>query len=354
MSPLFLNPNLVFYFQDSELVVNDLENNVEYTLERPYFECLWQVACGGEEIDAAIAGELEAGAILESEQRHAPAWGWDAVSRLFHVGTQYALPLVDRDERLQQLVDEHNQRARRPLVPVFTYREGTAVALPAPSREAMERSSLATVLDERKTCRDFLSQPIALQTLSNILFGTFGLLHGHGPAATGEPVTSVRRAYPSGGNVHAEEVYVVVYRVEDLAAGLYHYQPREHVLTALSQGDHEERVVELNNCQYFSEGLAFGIYIVLRLSRSWWKYPISRAYRVLMMDVGHAAQTFHLAVTAHGLQTWQTAAFDEVAVNRFLQLENDDESAFLYLGCGHGTRQAYPDDYRAAFATTPS
>jgi SagB-type dehydrogenase family enzyme len=122
---------------------------------------------------------------------------------------------------------------------------------------------------------------------------------------------------------------VVVYRVEGLPPGLYHYRPCDHHLTQLALGNFEQQVIQMNTGQFYSAGMAFGVYITTRFERAWWKYPASRAYRVVLLDIGHVAQTFQLVATALGLNTWLTAAFHDSSVHQFLDVDGLGESAIL-------------------------
>jgi SagB-type dehydrogenase family enzyme len=109
-------------------------------------------------------------------------------------------------------------------------------------------------------------------------------------------------------------------------------------------GDFEEKIISANYKQFYSRGLACGFYLTSRLDKLWWKYKHSKSFKVALLDLGHASQTFLLTATALGLQTWITAAFEEKRINDILQLENIKESPFLFLGAGYGTGQTIPDE----------
>lgn len=50
-----------------------------------------------------------------------------------------------------------------------------------------------------------------------------------------------------------------------------------------------------------------------------------------------------LSDTAINLKTWITAAFRDSMVNNLIKIDGTIESAFLFVGVGHGTNQSIPE-----------
>ncbi|MBL0942190.1 MAG: nitroreductase family protein, partial [Alphaproteobacteria bacterium] len=88
--------------------------------------------------------------------------------------------------------------------------------------------------------------------------------------------------------------------------------------------------------QYYLKGIAFGLFLSARFEKSWWKYPHSRGYRVIMLDIGHASQTVLLTATTLGLNTWLSAAFNDTGVDELLGIQNNSEASLFFIGVGHG------------------
>ncbi len=69
-------------------------------------------------------------------------------------------------------------------------------------------------------------------------------------------------------------------------------------------------------------------------ARTQWKYPGSRAYRVVLIDAGHVCQTFCLAATWLGLAPFCTMALSDSAVEKDLGIDGVRESAIYAAGVG--------------------
>ena len=139
---------------------------------------------------------------------------------------------------------------------------------------------------------------------------------------------------PSGGSRHPIEAYVVALRVKGLPRGIYHYAAGEHRLELLRQGASKARVVRyLNGQDYFGNAAAV-VLMTAVFARTQWKYPGSRAYRVVLIDAGHLCQTFCLAATWLGLAPFCTMALHDSSVEKDLGIDGVRESAIYSAGVG--------------------
>ena len=119
--------------------------------------------------------------------------------------------------------------------------------------------------------------------------------------------------------MHATEAYLLVQRVQGVPPGLYHYRPHEHALRplpapAMPLDDLARRA--LAGQWWFAQAPVLVIYAP-RVARSYWKYrDHPKAYRALLMDVGHLSQTLCLSATDLGLGAFVTAAINEGELER--------------------------------------
>lgn len=94
------------------------------------------------------------------------------------------------------------------------------------------------------------------------------------------------RCNPSSGNLHPTEAYVICPELPDLAAGVYHYAPREHALESRS------------SAPFTWQGGAFVALSGIHW-REAWKYGI-RAFRYCQHDCGHAVAALAYAAALLG------------------------------------------------------
>jgi SagB-type dehydrogenase family enzyme len=348
MSALFVNPYLFFLIDDGQILAWDYKKHNQYELSERYFSELLAIARSGKSKQEHIQQDLQEGELISSRQPEPQSWGWDVLSKIFHIGTQDVYDDVNSLE-IEEIIKQHFKESAeldKNLPPFFLEKHGQLIDLPDPDIESLENASFFSVLKNRKTSREFNGNPITLSQLSTVLYSGFGLIHGKAWDEFEQSdiqTIGCRKASPASGALHAEEVYIFSHRVTELENGIYHYRPQDHKLTQLARGDYEDKIIEANYNQFYSKGLACGIYLTCRFDKLWWKYKHSRSLKVALLDLGHASQTFLLSATALNLKTWMTAAFQDSIVNELIQVDGSIESAFLFIGLGHGTNQAIPE-----------
>lgn len=348
----FLNPYLFFLLEKEGVLVWDFKNHSQFLLEEKHFSVLRDLSQNLpiQDNSLSILQELEEAQLISTTPNaETEEWGWDMLSKIFHMGTQniYASSGETDEKILARNYLNECERLSESTPPLFYERQGSIIDLPSPTLEALDQVSLLTTLKNRKTCRNFSGQSMTLEDLSTLLFASFGLIHGDSwseSSCNSLKIIGMRKSSPASGGLHAEETYVAAYRVSDLAPGIYHYRPQDHKLTLISLGNFEEKIIATNYKQFYSRGLSCGFYLTSRLDKIWWKYKHSRALKPTLLDLGHVSQTFLLTATALNLQTWITAAFEEKEVDELLQLPSIKESPFVFLGVGYGTGQAIPDE----------
>ncbi|MBN4673960.1 SagB family peptide dehydrogenase [Pandoraea nosoerga] len=301
---------------------------------------------------------LNAGAI---SRRPFPltSWGWDALARIFHIGTSDIPQPPSPESSLQWATNNLSacaEAARRPVPPPRDSNHGDILPLPPPDMSRLHAAPLWKCCRTRATCREFINQSTPLQDVSTVLYGALAFLaertdkvHESVPASLRS-----RRSSPSGGGLNASEAYVVLQNVNGIPPGLFHYNPTNHTLRRLTSELSRDWLSYALSDQYFSRELGFGVFFTGRLDRMWWKYPHSRAYRVSLLDIGHLSQTFLLCATACGLKTWLSGAFRDREVRAQLLIDDDGEQPLLFVGAGHGTGDELDPARRAIVSRQPS
>lgn len=175
---------------------------------------------------------------------------------------------------------------------------GPPIPLPKPDMDALAASDppLSAVLEKRASLRAHGEPPITLEQLGEFLYRTARIKR------ESRKVGVSFRPSPSAGALHPLEIYPVVDRCGGLAAGLYHYDPREHALRLVAEPNEGVRTLQqLGGVTAMLPGLPQVLLVITaRFQRVQNKYQ-SVAYAAILKDVGCLYQTLYLVATAMGL-----------------------------------------------------
>lgn len=216
---------------------------------------------------------------------------------------------------------------RRPLdwglspPPYKSYPGAPVMALP---RDFSYRGlSVEEAIQLRRSIRDYTDQPIPLKKFSHLLYMAGGIT---------EPRRALRAA-PSAGALYPIEIYPIVFKVEGLAPGVYHYEVREYALSRLQEGDF--RPALFRHCAGQELVLRASAIIALTgiFQRTRWKYQ-DRYYRYVLLEAGHIGQNIYLAATSLGLGTCAIGAFFDQEINRLLGIDGAEEAVLYLLAVG--------------------
>ena len=195
------------------------------------------------------------------------------------------------------------------------------VKLPDPGTQG--GAPLYTILQSRRSRRNFSGEPIDLQTLAQVLWVTNG--------ATAQMQDLLLRTAPSAGGLYPVETYVLVNRVQELAPGVYHLHLPEWSLYGLRIGDFGAALASAALGQSLVAQSAVTFCFTAMIERSKWKYK-ERGYRYMYLDAGHIGQNLSLGAESLGLGCCMIGAFFDEEINRLLFVDGTSET-ILYLGC---------------------
>lgn len=200
----------------------------------------------------------------------------------------------------------------------------------------VERTDYDRLLERRTTCRNFDAQrSISHELLAQLLQRT---VKAQAVVQVEADTEFLKKNVPSGGGLHATETYLLVQRVDGLEPGLYHYHPVRHALVALPrQRDRPLRDVAhamVSGQEWFADAAAH-LVLVPRYARTYWKYRNhAKAYRALLLDVGHISQALYMAATERGMAAFVTAAINEVDTEAAFALDGVAQSPVAIVGVG--------------------
>ena len=177
--------------------------------------------------------------------------------------------------------------------------------------------SIEEALLKRRSIRQYTGEPLTPQEVSQLLWAGQGITDPRG-----------YRTAPSAGALYPLEIYVVVGDVENLAEGVYKYEPVEHELVKVLEGDKRTDLATAALGQSSVSDAAIDIVVVAVYERTTVKYG-ERGIRYVHIEVGHAAQNMCLQATAMDLGIVTVGAFDDQQVKEVLDLPEDEQPLYI-------------------------
>jgi SagB-type dehydrogenase family enzyme len=190
-----------------------------------------------------------------------------------------------------------------PLPAVKPHMAEVLIELHRPDIEALRSGdmTLTSALEDRSSVRLHGERPIHVRQLGELLYRA-ARVRSFGVSSGVHAYPTTRRPHPGGGACHELELYLAVRACEGLAPGLYHYEPADHGLSALS-GSTPAVDALLSSAraalQTASQPQVL-LVVAARFGRVMWKYE-AMAYATILKDVGALYQTIYLVATAMGL-----------------------------------------------------
>ncbi len=199
---------------------------------------------------------------------------------------------------------------------------GGKVLLPLPSLDG--GASVEKSLANRRSIRDYTSEPITINELGQILWAAYG-------------ITEVRYGFkttPSAGATYPLEIYAVIdpegVVVDEgyLDPGSYKYNPHTHSLLQVKQGDLSKQLYEAALEQDWVLDAPVNIVITAVFERTMKRYG-SRGIRYVWIEVGHAGQNIYLQAVSLGLATAAIGAFYDDKVKEIIGASPQEEPLYI-------------------------
>ena len=157
-----------------------------------------------------------------------------------------------------------------------------------------------------------------------------------GLLALGEPryyLASRLPRCPLGWALYPVETYLSVHRVQDVPAGIYHFNVRDFCLERLVKGDFAPVLGAMALGQSVIKRAAVVFIWTAVILRSMAKYR-NRAIRYIFLDAGHICQNLLLAVTALNLGACPVGAFFDEEIDRLLGIDSETEMTIYLTAIG--------------------
>ena len=189
-----------------------------------------------------------------------------------------------------------------------------------PSANKKSNVSFEETIYKWSATRRFQNKPLTLNQISQLLWSAFG--------TTVDGVTSATRVFPSAGAIYPLELYIVVGNVENLPAGLYKYNYKNHSLIQLKKSDLRDSLTSAILNQFFIKQAPVSFVWTAKYNKVA-IYGERGKTRYIHIDLGHSAQNLTIQSTALGLGTVQVGAFDYEKVKKILSLPNEETPVYI-------------------------
>lgn len=157
------------------------------------------------------------------------------------------------------------------------------------------------------------------------------------------------RAAPATGALYPIELYVVCTDIPGLGAGVYHFGPRDFVLTKLRTGDWSAELGRSAGGDHFVATAPVTLVFTSIAWRNAWKYQ-ARSYRHWFWDSGVIVANLLATAASIGLRTRVVTGFKDAEVNNLLCVDGRSEATVALVPIGHSESRPLG----AAAKTAPS
>lgn len=190
-----------------------------------------------------------------------------------------------------------------------------------------EMTPLRELMLSRRSERAFSVDPVSLTGLSYLLYYSAGFRE------IDDELQRERRPYPSAGAKYPLEIYPLIFRVEGLERGLYHYNVRAHSLELMLTIED----IELDNRIWLTQDWAREAAVILIVTavsgRITEKYG-KRGLQYALIEAGHLGQNIYLLSQEMGLYCCSIGQLHENDVNTLLDIDPYNEAAVYFLAVG--------------------
>ncbi|MEC0245904.1 SagB family peptide dehydrogenase [Paenibacillus chitinolyticus] len=152
---------------------------------------------------------------------------------------------------------------------------------------------------------------------SNSMVQTMGLLQLY------------RRFAPSGGALYPNELYVYL-KIEDLPAGVYHYDAAHHRLVLLREGDFDSYLAGATGNRYDASACFGTVFISTMFWKNFFKYH-NFSYRLQGLDAGALIGQLLEVAKRFGFASGVYFQFLDRAVNHLLGIFEQEESVYAVI-----------------------
>ena len=185
------------------------------------------------------------------------------------------------------------------------------IVLPNPKGTIIVNDDFFSILNNRKSRREFSNVKLNLNEVSFILWAMQGLRLDNN--------SGFQRTVPSAGARNPFDTYFYAANVEGLPVGLYRYIWSKHGIVPVSLTSEQRDGFS----QEWEKG-AISVFFVVVPYRSEWRY-MNYAHKFCALDAGHIAQNGYLAAEALQIGCYAIGGYSQEDVDRLIGIDGENE-----------------------------
>ncbi|GGC52657.1 SagB family peptide dehydrogenase [Hoyosella rhizosphaerae] len=193
------------------------------------------------------------------------------------------------------------------------------------------RPALVDALFARRSTRRFSPEAVPLDmlgTLIDIAAGPIDIIENE------ETGSVIRKTSPSAGARSPIELYLHVNKVHGLQSGVYHYAASRGGLERIRRPARPALLQRaVGEQSWLAEAPVLLVYTAV-LERSRWRFSSMRAYRDILIELGHLSQTVLLTATAMGLGSVVATAVSDSLIEQIIGVDPISEPVLAVTGLG--------------------
>ena len=190
------------------------------------------------------------------------------------------------------------------------------IKLPEPRYKS--QVSVEEAILKRRSIRSYSDKPLKLEEVSQLLWAAQGITNEQRKF----------RAAPSAGALYPLETYIAVGNVSSLKKGIYRYNPFNHEIVILKEGDYRNGLSLASLGQFCVRNGAVSIVFAAVYDRITKKYG-ERGIGYTYMEAGHAAQNVYLQAEALDLGTVVVGAFMDSGVKKVIGMKGEETPLYI-------------------------
>lgn len=198
------------------------------------------------------------------------------------------------------------------------------VQLPSPQTIRGDQR-VETAIADRRSRRAFGERALTPAEIGQLCWAAQGITQRRAGAVG-------LRAAPSAGAQYPLELFVVCTDpgIQDVASGVFHYDPADHELERVRDGSFGPQLREIAVDQEFVAEAPLSVVITGVDERTMDRYGERGERRYVPMEAGHAGQNIYLQVETLDLSTVAVGAFADAELRSLLAVDEEHRPLYIF------------------------